>query len=102
MEAFERTMPPPAGSPPESPLWKNAGDVDRQIAEMTETSQLTGFGSFCVLMMLLTWIISIFVFLSAKGALQEVVGLLIWIGGNTMFGVGALISRQRKYRIYQP
>jgi hypothetical protein len=89
--------PPPPVLPPSPP-----SAADRQIAEMIETSEMTGFGNFCVFLMVVTWFISAAVFISAKGALQEVVGVLIWIGGNTMFGIGALLNRQRRYKFYRP
>jgi hypothetical protein len=38
-------------------------------------------------------------FLASNGAIQQAVAALVWIGGSTMFGIGALLNRTRKYRV---
>ncbi|MFT4117503.1 hypothetical protein [Bradyrhizobium sp.] len=90
-------QPPPPVPPPHAPTLR-----DRMIAEMTETSSLNGFGGFCVALMILNWIIAALVFLAAASAPQQAVAALIWIGGNTFFGLAALLNRERKYRVYKP
>jgi hypothetical protein len=104
LEAYEQAMPqptPPVSAPPEAPAVRLTL-AQRQIAEMVETSSLSGLGGFCIFLMLITWGISAVVFVSAKSVMQEIVAVLIWIGGNTMFGVGAIVNRDRTYRIYKP
>jgi hypothetical protein len=97
--AYDKTMMPPVPPAPQPPPPLPQGPV--MIAEMVEENTLTGFGGFCVVLMIFTWIVAVFVFASAKSAPQETVALLIWIGGNTMFGVGALLNQQKRYKIYK-
>jgi hypothetical protein len=81
-----QSVPPPSGT-------------QRRALEIVESTSLNGFGGFCVFLMLLNWVIAGFMFLASSGAIQEAVAALVWIGGNTMFGMGAALNRQRKYRV---
>lgn len=102
VEALEEAMPR-GPMPPQSPPPVRAPTLqDRLIAEIVETSSLSGFGGFCVALLIVNWIVSGLFFLGANGAPQQAVGALMWIGGNTFFGLGALLNRERKYRVYKP
>lgn len=96
------TGPAPPPIPP--PVFQSDAELlaERHIADIVQNDRLGGFGGFCVALMVLTWIISIVTFVVATTTFTQMIALLIWIGGNTMFGLGVLLDRKRTYRVYKP
>lgn len=76
-------------------------DTYVQIAVITEEVEVTGWGSFCAVLLVLHNIAIFLWLLSAKSAFQETVVAVAWTGGNVLWGLGVALGRRRKMRVYR-
>jgi len=70
-----------------------------KIANMVESVSITGFGRFCVFLMILNWFVSLVMYMVGPTITQQMAALLVWIGGNTMFGIGVMANQTRTYQV---
>lgn len=72
------------------------------VAEtMIETASYSIVGGVCVLLLLANWLVAVFLLIVARTGQDQLVALLIWIGGSVFFGVGVLAGRRRQMLVYR-
>lgn len=101
-DAAQDSEPAPPPIPP--PVFQSDAELlaERHIADIVQNDRLGGFGGFCVALIIVNWIVSGITLVMATTPFIQMIALLIWIGGNTMFGLGALLDRKRTYSVYKP
>lgn len=72
-----------------------------QIAQIDEIETFTSGGVAALVMLVIFNVFSFAGFMIANGAIQQAVAALIWIGWNVVWGLGAILGRQRSYRVYR-
>jgi hypothetical protein len=71
-----------------------------EIAKIVEQVWFSGGGLIAVILLMLHNCVMFYLYLVAtKSAVQEASIGTMWIAGNVLFGVGAIIGRRRTYRV---
>jgi hypothetical protein len=71
-----------------------------EIARIVEQVWFSGGGLIAVILLMLhNWLMFYLFFAATKSAVQEASLGTLWIAGNVLFGVGAIIGRRRTYRV---
>lgn len=73
----------------------------REFAVMVEEVNSTGWGAFCIMMLVLTVLASVFGYNVAKTVFQQIEAGVTLIAGLILFGLGAALGRRRSYRLYR-
>ncbi|WP_445488111.1 hypothetical protein [Rhodopseudomonas sp. RCAM05734] len=73
----------------------------RELANIVEETNPTAWGGFCIAMIIVTAIGSLFTFSAATTVFQQIEAGVVWIGGTIMFGIGAGLGQKRSYTVYR-
>ncbi|MGY3697468.1 hypothetical protein ACVIGA_007548 [Bradyrhizobium sp. USDA 3240] len=76
------------------------GDRSRQIAIIKAQSELTGGGQFCVVMLVLSIVISEALYLVATTVFFQIQAGIAMIAGILLFGSGIAIGRKTTYNVF--
>jgi cytochrome b561 len=81
---------------------QNASQLQaRELAKITEEISMTGWGGFCVVMLVLTVAGSIGSYAAAKTVFQQIEAGVSLMAGLILFGLGSALGRRRTYTIYR-
>jgi hypothetical protein len=69
------------------------------IATIEERTIFSSGGSVAVILLFVFQVLIIFAWGSTKSAVQEASLGTVWIAGNILLGIGAIIGRRRSYRV---
>lgn len=76
---------------------RRAAQIGDEIAYIFETVRLNGVGVAGAALMMLVNVVGIAVLLTSRSVLQEISGLLLWIGCNVLCAVMILAGQRRTY-----
>ena len=73
----------------------------REMAVIVEEYKVTAGGTVSLLMLILTVLVAVGIFVSAKSAIHEIEAGVVLTAGSVIWGLGIALGRKRTYRIYR-
>jgi hypothetical protein len=72
-----------------------------EMARIEERVALSGGGVVCLILLILHQIGIVLAFATTSDGIQLAAVGTLWIGGNTLWGIGIIVGRTRTYRVTQ-